>query len=242
MESTPVIGHDGTVYITSTDGNLYGLDGVTGAVLWSFSTGAETTGTPAMGPNGDIVYSAGNGNMNANNPANGGSLVWWQPVAGSSWSSPVIDRSGRLFIGSSDNNLCVPMVLTCRCKLLPAVWCLVLQVAASCSSTAKSCRISRSLISESGVCVWYSVPRLNPLAGTPWTSQPGTPFGVRPRQALSLLHPPSARTAWSTLAPTTSPCTRTRARRRGDSEWSDSESWPGVMHSGRSPARLHVTD
>jgi hypothetical protein len=40
IASSPILGPDGTVYIGSNDGNVYALNGDTGALLWKYPTGA----------------------------------------------------------------------------------------------------------------------------------------------------------------------------------------------------------
>jgi outer membrane protein assembly factor BamB len=92
VQSNPAIGSDGTVYVTSTDQYLYAFgvssfpavfhtayavcgddpitvsvswrQGVTGGVMWKFNSNGDTSSSPAILPNGDIVYGAGNGYMN----------------------------------------------------------------------------------------------------------------------------------------------------------------------------------
>jgi outer membrane protein assembly factor BamB len=55
VSSSPVIGADGTVYVGSSDDNLYALN-MDGTLKWSFATGGAVSYTPAIGSNGTVVY------------------------------------------------------------------------------------------------------------------------------------------------------------------------------------------
>jgi outer membrane protein assembly factor BamB len=57
---------NGVVYLGSADNNVYALDASTGALLWSYPTGADNAvgSSPAVA-NGVVYVSAGGGNMYA---------------------------------------------------------------------------------------------------------------------------------------------------------------------------------
>lgn len=54
IQSSPIIGGDGTIYTASTDGSLYAVDGVTGTVKWSVHVGNAATASPALSSDGTI--------------------------------------------------------------------------------------------------------------------------------------------------------------------------------------------
>src|SRR5687768_8451476 len=55
--SSPAIGPDDTVYVGSTDGNLYALGFTSSGEFikkWSYSTGGQVYSSPALGSDGSI--------------------------------------------------------------------------------------------------------------------------------------------------------------------------------------------
>ena len=58
IESSPVIGADGTVYVGTHrkegDNKIYALDGKTGAKKWELKTGDQGRSSPAMGADGTL--------------------------------------------------------------------------------------------------------------------------------------------------------------------------------------------
>jgi hypothetical protein len=104
VESSPVIGGDGTIYFGSDDGNLYAVN-PDGTLKWKSAIGAAlpfNKSTPAVGIDGTIYFAAENdqvtaGNLYAVNPANG-SVRWALPTGGAgNISSPVIGRDGTIY-------------------------------------------------------------------------------------------------------------------------------------------------
>jgi len=57
--SSPAIGPDSTVYVTSRDKKLYALSGKSGGKLWEFETGDEAWSSPAIGPDGTDYVGSG---------------------------------------------------------------------------------------------------------------------------------------------------------------------------------------
>ena len=55
VDSCPVLGADGTVYVGSNDNKVYALDGKTGAKIWEFETGSYVGSSPSVGADG-ILY------------------------------------------------------------------------------------------------------------------------------------------------------------------------------------------
>jgi len=94
----PVIGADGTVYL-GEDGSFYALDGVTGAIKWTFAAGGLATDVPyaALAANG-LVYVEYDGALIALDSTTG-SLKWTVSSAGA--SSPSVGPDGTVYVGTT---------------------------------------------------------------------------------------------------------------------------------------------
>ena len=68
MNSGAAVGGDGTIYVASRDGNLYALDGGTGAKNWAFTTQFPIDSSPAIGADGTVYIGANDGNVYAIGP------------------------------------------------------------------------------------------------------------------------------------------------------------------------------
>ncbi len=107
-EAAPVIGLDGTVYVSSGN-DLYALDPATGQVLsgWPFQTADEIKSAPALGPDGTLYFGSKDDNVYAVYPADHAAAATskWPPftTAGDILSSPVLDGSDTLYVGSMDH-------------------------------------------------------------------------------------------------------------------------------------------
>ena len=73
IESSPAIGFDGTVYITSADNKLHALSPA-GTLLWEYPAGGEIISSPVVGPDGTIHIVTFEANLYVINPD--GSLKW----------------------------------------------------------------------------------------------------------------------------------------------------------------------
>jgi outer membrane protein assembly factor BamB len=113
IESSPVIGADGTIYVGSHDGYLYAIN-PDGTEKWRFDAGPpryderwnvskSIMATPAIAADGTIcVYSSAN-YLFAVNP-NGTEkwrhyLLWGNDF----WTSPIIGENGTIYIGSANS-------------------------------------------------------------------------------------------------------------------------------------------
>ena len=63
--SSPAVGADGTVFVGSTDGNLYGINGQTGHQKFAFNVGRPVNSSPAIGSDGTVYFTADDGNLYA---------------------------------------------------------------------------------------------------------------------------------------------------------------------------------
>lgn len=108
IETDPVIGPDGTVYLGANNGILYGLDPETGDVRWAFPTGFDTFGiysTPALLRDGTLVFGAKDGKVYAvRPPAAGllGDLRWSMDLGTTIQTSPAVGSDGTVYIGADD--------------------------------------------------------------------------------------------------------------------------------------------
>ncbi|KKL52346.1 hypothetical protein LCGC14_2286360, partial [marine sediment metagenome] len=100
--SSPVIGADNTIYVSSTDGNLYAFN-TDGTLKWDYQTGKELFGTPAIDADGTIYVGGDNKKLLAINPDR---KIKWPCFIGSDvHSSPAIDKDGTIYVGAWDGKL-----------------------------------------------------------------------------------------------------------------------------------------
>jgi outer membrane protein assembly factor BamB len=103
IKSTAAVAGD-VVYVTSWDGQLYGIHVPTGEPQWAFAATAASMSSPAV-QGGVVFFGAEDGVVYAVNQLDG-SLAWAFPTRGAIASSPtVIQDSGLLAVGSRDRNL-----------------------------------------------------------------------------------------------------------------------------------------
>ncbi len=93
VESSPVIGVDGTVYVASYDHKVYALDGSTGAKRWEFATGGIVHSTPAIGADGTVYVRSGDGYVYALDGSTG-AKCWAFDTGGGHGAGPVVDGNG----------------------------------------------------------------------------------------------------------------------------------------------------
>ena len=100
--STSVVGSDGTIYIGSTNDNLYAIN-PNGTLKWSYTTGNKIYSTPTIGADGTIYIASLDDYLYAINP--NGTLKWKYKTGNQIASSPVISADGTIYIASTDDNL-----------------------------------------------------------------------------------------------------------------------------------------
>ena len=98
VDSSAVLGRDGTIYIGSQDKRLYAIK-PGGTLKWSYDVGSKIFSTPAISEN--VIYvCAWNGKIFALDLD--GKLKWKIQIKGRVSSSPVISANDNLFIGSDN--------------------------------------------------------------------------------------------------------------------------------------------
>jgi len=104
VSSSPAVAPDGTIYVGSSDGNVYALDPETGMLIWKYNTGSYVTSSPAIGPDGKVYVGSSNAKLYAFNGATG-VKVWEYQTGNGVYSSPAIGTDGTVYVGSSDGNV-----------------------------------------------------------------------------------------------------------------------------------------
>jgi outer membrane protein assembly factor BamB len=104
VESSPAIGGapDFPIYVGSESGRLYKLASATGNIVWQYNATIHIDSSPALAPDGSIVFGDNSG-VRALNP--NGSLKWSYTIPGSVDSSPAVSAQGHVYVGSDDGFL-----------------------------------------------------------------------------------------------------------------------------------------
>lgn len=115
IETSPVIGEDGTIYFGAHDNRLYAVN-PDGIEKWNFYVGEPVyddifdvqkgiLSTPAVAKDGTIYFSSLSDLFFALNPD--GSEKWRHelPITSDTWTSPVIGKDGTIYIGSARRKL-----------------------------------------------------------------------------------------------------------------------------------------
>lgn len=104
IDSSPVIGADGTIYIGGPHQNLYALN-PDGSEKWRYPVGfLAKSASPVIGNGGTIYVGSGDGVIYALDQ--NGILEWTYQINDQIYfSSPVIDAHGTIYIGSNDHHI-----------------------------------------------------------------------------------------------------------------------------------------
>ena len=108
IRCAPALGADGTIYITTRDGSLYGIDPTTHQSKWECYLGGDLQTSPALASDGTIYVTANplpaqkDFRLVAINPANG-TVGWEYAVTGQVLASPLVGPDGTVYFGSADN-------------------------------------------------------------------------------------------------------------------------------------------
>ncbi len=104
IDTTPVMGNDGELYVGSDDGILYALDAQTGEEIWQFQTGGPIKSSPAVDSSGTIYFGSSDNYFYA--VRQNGGLKWSFNIGDYIFSSPAISFDDRtIYVGASDNHL-----------------------------------------------------------------------------------------------------------------------------------------
>ncbi|MGM0510358.1 MAG: PQQ-binding-like beta-propeller repeat protein [Thermoplasmatota archaeon] len=98
--SSAAISEEGTLYIGSTDGNLYAINSTDGNLIWSFETGDDIVSSPAIDEQGNIYVGSQDNHLYSLYP--NGTLRWEFETDGMIHSSPAISQNGTVYVGSDD--------------------------------------------------------------------------------------------------------------------------------------------
>ncbi len=103
VESSPAIGPDGTIYVSSYDHKIYALNS-DGTERWEFETGAAIVSSPALAADHTIYVGSDDGTLYALRTRDG--KPRWSFVTGNHvCSSPAIGPDGTIYVGTGDHNL-----------------------------------------------------------------------------------------------------------------------------------------
>jgi len=100
VESSPLRGDDGTVYVTSSDGRLYALK--EGRKHWEYDTGGAIHTAPAFGPGGSVIVGNDNGKLVA---VRAGEQQWEYTAGKAIMTEAVTGPDGMVYAGSRDGSL-----------------------------------------------------------------------------------------------------------------------------------------
>jgi parallel beta-helix repeat protein len=102
IESSPAIGQDGSIYVGSDSGAMFGIN-PDGSKKWRFQTGGRITSSPSVYSD-TVIFGSEDSNVYKVDATNG-RKIWSFDTHGEIYSSPAIDKSGNIYIGSCDYNL-----------------------------------------------------------------------------------------------------------------------------------------
>jgi len=89
----PSLNGSGTVYVGSSDHNLYAITSK-GVLKWKFATDGQVWSSPALGPDGTVYVGSRDNNIYAITAA--GRLKWKYATSGQVWSSPALGPDGTV--------------------------------------------------------------------------------------------------------------------------------------------------
>ena len=101
MQSSPAIGHDGTVYVGSNMRGVVAIDGKSGNIRWE---ALNSAGTPAVGTDGTVYVDGRDACVYALDGATG-AVVWRAQTGGQILSPLAIGPNGLVYVGSSKGKL-----------------------------------------------------------------------------------------------------------------------------------------
>ncbi len=103
VASTPAVGLDGLIYVSSDDGRLRALEPESGRLRWQVQTGGRLRASPIVDALGRIYIGSQDHFLYAIGAD--GALLWQLRLGGEIDSSCAIGTDGTLYIGCDDGNL-----------------------------------------------------------------------------------------------------------------------------------------
>ena len=100
--SAPIIGADGTLYVSAEDSRLYAI-GRTGRFKWSFKTDGPSGSIPAISADGTVYFGSNDNKLWAVGPD--GKAKWSFATGLNNLSAPTILGDGTIIFGSADGSL-----------------------------------------------------------------------------------------------------------------------------------------
>lgn len=105
--SSPTVSNDGVVYVGGGTNTLYAINATNGSIRWTRELGGillgvlDDAGSPAIGKDGTIYVGSTDSHIYAHAPD--GTFRWKYRVTGPIRSTPLVDASEHVFVGSDDN-------------------------------------------------------------------------------------------------------------------------------------------
>lgn len=104
VDSSPIIGADGTIFVGSNDTYLYALTSK-GALKWRYKTGKELLQSAALSPDGSSIYVGSLDKKIYSLSSSTGVLQWSSTTQGGIYTSPAVAKDGTIYFGSLDSHL-----------------------------------------------------------------------------------------------------------------------------------------
>ncbi len=101
VDSSPVIGSDGTIYFGAADDHIYAVH-PDGSIAWSFPTDAGVDESPAIAADGTVICGSSDFTLYALH--RDGTFAWSHPTGGVV-STAAIAPDGTIYVGSTDTKL-----------------------------------------------------------------------------------------------------------------------------------------
>lgn len=105
VDTTVLIGPDGTLYVGGMDGRVYAVRSADGSILWTVDTGGviQTPGT--IGPDGTLYF--GNRAGKATAITQDGKVKWTRYLGGGIECAPAMDQLGRTYWAAGSRYWCL---------------------------------------------------------------------------------------------------------------------------------------
>lgn len=104
VRSAPVIGPDGTAYLSSASVKMCALNPLNGQVRWEYAAGGQVSEYAALGDNGLLYFGAADKQVHAVD-ASTGQKQWTYLTGGTVSLAPAIGPDGTVYAASADRNL-----------------------------------------------------------------------------------------------------------------------------------------